>query len=96
MDYLKPTNPVINWVGCFLKLTVGDTLHTVLTLPVNSATHVTLSSLKQVLAQVKHGCPAWFGLLHPNSLLKTKRVLAALGGEGMVPRYQVLILHVQS
>ena len=24
------------------------------------------------LAEVKHGCPAWFGLLHPHLLLDTK------------------------
>ena len=33
-----------------------------------------------MLAEVKHGCPAWFGLLHPHSLLDTKGVLAELGG----------------
>ena len=31
-----------------------------------------------MLAEVKHGCPAWFGLLYPLSLLDTKEVLAAL------------------
>ena len=42
--------------------------------------NVTLSSLKQVLAAVKWGYPALFGLFHPHSLLGTKRVLAVLGG----------------
>ena len=32
-----------------------------------------------MLAEVKRGCLAWFGLLHPHLLLKTKRVLAVLG-----------------
>ena len=31
-----------------------------------------------MLAEVKHGYPAWFGLLHPHSLLDTE-VLAVLG-----------------
>ena len=34
-----------------------------------------------MLAKVKCGCPAWFGLLHPHLLLDTKGVLAVLGGE---------------
>ena len=29
---------------------------------------------------MKHGYPAWFGLLHPHSLLDTKGVVAVLGG----------------
>ena len=33
-----------------------------------------------MLAEVKHGCPAWFGLLYPQSLLDTKGVLTVLGG----------------
>ena len=41
---------------------------------------MTLSNLKQVLAEVKCGCPAWFSLLHTHSLLGTKGVLAVLGG----------------
>ena len=35
-----------------------------------------------VLAEVKHGCPAWFGSLHPDLLLDTKGVLAVLRGGG--------------
>ena len=31
-------------------------------------------------ADVNYGCPAWFSLLHPHSLLDTKGVLAVLGG----------------
>ena len=42
--------------------------------------NVTLLSVKQVLAEVKHSYPACFGLSHPHSLLDTKRVLAVLGG----------------
>ena len=33
-----------------------------------------------MLAEVKRGCPAWLGLLHPHSLLDTNGVLALLGG----------------
>ena len=54
--------------------------HTVLALPVHSVANVTLLSLKKVLAEVKRGCPTWFGLFHPHSLLDTKGVLEALGG----------------
>ena len=42
--------------------------------------NVTLSSIQKVLTEIKPGCPAWFGLLHPHWLLDTKGVLAALGG----------------
>ena len=79
-DWLKSTNPVIDWVACFLELTVGAKLHTIIALLVNSVANVALSSLKKVLAEVNHGCPAWFGLLHPHSLLDTKGMLAAFGG----------------
>ena len=57
---------------------MGDTLHTVFALPVNSVANITLSSLKQLLAEVKCGFFAYFVLLHPNLLLETKGVLAAL------------------
>ena len=60
-------------------MTVGANLHSLLALPVNSAVIITLSSLKQVLPEVKCSFTAWFGLLLPHSLLDTKRVLAALG-----------------
>ena len=40
MDWLKSTNPVINWVACSLDLTVGVKLHTVLALPLNSIANV--------------------------------------------------------
>ena len=66
MYWLKPTNPVINWVACSLELTLGDTLHTVFPVPVNSVANVTLSNLKRVLAEIKCSCPAWFSLLHPH------------------------------
>ena len=59
---------------------MGESLHTVIALPVHSIANVILSSLKQVLAEVKRGCYAWFGLLHPHSLLDIKWVLAVLGG----------------
>ena len=39
-----------------------------------------LSSVKQVLAEVSFGCPAWFGLLHPLLPMDARRVLAVLGG----------------
>ena len=58
IDWLKFTNPVINWVVCFLELTVGDNLHTVVALPINSVANVTLSNLKQVLVEVNYGSPA--------------------------------------
>ena len=51
---------------------------------VNSVANVILSSVKQLLAGVKHGCPAWFGLSHPHSLLETKGLLAALGGRDSI------------
>ena len=41
---------------------------------------MTLSFLKQVLVEVKCCCPAWFGLLHPHSLLDSKGVLVELRG----------------
>ena len=47
------TNPVIDWVACFLESTIGANFHTILTLPVNSVAYVTLSSLKKVLAEVR-------------------------------------------
>ena len=34
---------------------------------------------------MKRGCPTWFGLLHPHSLLDTKVVLAALRDSIKVP-----------
>ena len=34
-----------------------------------------------MLAEVKNGYPAWFGLLHPHTFLDTKEVLVVLGGE---------------
>ena len=80
IDWLKSTNPLIDWVSCSIELTVGAIKLIVLTLPVNSVASVMLSSLEQVLTEVKHGCPKWFGLLHPYSLLDAKGVLAALGG----------------
>ena len=51
-----------------------------LALPVNSVANVTLSSVKDELPEIKHGCPTWFGLMLPHSLLNTKGVLVALGG----------------
>ena len=95
MDWLKSTNPAIYWVACSLELTVGYNLHIVLAFLENSVANMTLSSLKKVLAEVKHGCPAWYGLLHPHSLLHTKGLLAVLG-KGMVPRYYLLIPYVAS
>ena len=79
MDWLKSTNPVVGWVACYLDLNVGTKFQTVLALLVNSVANVALPSLKQVLAEVKHGCPAWFSLLHPHSSLDTKGVLAVFG-----------------
>ena len=61
-------------------MNVGNTVHTLLAITVNIVATVTPSSLKQVLAQVKCSCPALLGLLHPQSLLDTKGVLAALWG----------------
>ena len=58
MDWLKSTNSVIYWVACSLELSVGASYHTVLALPVTSVASVTLSSVKQVLSEVKHSCPA--------------------------------------
>ena len=45
----------------------------------NNVANVALSSVKQVLTEVKHSCTVWFDLLHPYSLLDTKGLLAALG-----------------
>ena len=69
IGWLKYTYPVIDSVACSLDLTVDDDLHAVLALPVNSIASMTLSSLKQVLAEVKHSCPACFSLFHPQKLL---------------------------
>ena len=57
-DLLQSTNPVIDWVACSLQLSMGDNVHTVLAFPVNNIANRTLSSLKQVLAEIKCGCPA--------------------------------------
>ena len=46
VDWLKATNPVIDWVACSLELTVGANLHTVIALLVNIIANVALSSLK--------------------------------------------------
>ena len=66
-------------MACSLDLTVGAELHTLLTLPVNSIVNVALYCFKEVLAEVKRGCAALFGLLHPHSLPDTKGVLSELG-----------------
>ena len=79
MDWLKSINPAIDSMACSLAVTVGTNQHTVFTLLMNSVANVTIPSVKQVLAEVKCGCPAWFGLLYPNSLPDFKGVLAALG-----------------
>ena len=97
IDWLISTNPVEIWVAFSLELTMGAKWHTVLALPMNSVANVTLSSLKQVLAEMKHSCPAWFVLLRSHSLLDTKGVLAVLeGGDstkvlGTDPSYWELI-----
>ena len=72
MDLLKSTNPIIDWAACSLELTVGNILLAVLAFPISSDAYVTLSSLKLMLTEVKHGFPAWFGFLYPHSLLETK------------------------
>ena len=52
-----------------------------------------------MLAKVKSGCLAWFGLLHPHSLLVTKGMLTVLGGGdspkvlGTDPSHWELICH---
>ena len=46
----------------------------------NCVSNVALLYLIYLLAKVTFNCPAWFGLLHPHSLLDTKGVLAVLGG----------------
>ena len=66
-----------------------------LALPVNTIANVTLSSVKQVLVEVKRDCPAWFGLLHSHLILDTKGVLVVLG-RGIIPKFKVLIPHVGS
>ena len=80
MDWLKPANPVVDQVPYVLELTVDAKQHIVLALPVNSVATVALSILIKVLAQLKYGCPAWFGLLYPYSLLDVKEVFAEWGG----------------
>ena len=42
IDWLKYTNPVIDWVAWSLELTVGAKLHIALALPVNSISNVSL------------------------------------------------------
>ena len=46
MDWLKSTNPVIDWVACSLDLTLGANLRTVPALSVTSVANVALFSLK--------------------------------------------------
>ena len=58
MNWLKSTNPVVYWVACSLELTGDANQHTLLALPGNIVPNVTLPSLKEVLAEVKRGCPA--------------------------------------
>ena len=77
---LECTNTAICLVVFSLDITYGNNLHPILAFLVNSVAYMTLFSLKQVLAEIKHGSPACFGLLYPHSQLDTKGVLAALGG----------------
>ena len=80
MDWLKSTNLFKYWVACFLEITVGAKQHTVFALLVNNVANLTLLSIKQKLAEVQCGCPAWLDLLQPHSLLDTKGELEILGG----------------
>ena len=80
MNWFKSTNLTIDWVACSLELTVRKYLYTIQTFPVNSIINMTLTSSKQVLAEVKHICSVRFGVLYPHSLLDIDRVLAILGG----------------
>ena len=66
MDWLKLTNPVIDWVACSLDILVGNNLYILLTFTVNNVANVTLSSMEQVLVDVKYSFLAWFGMLHPH------------------------------
>ena len=45
---------------------MGAKVHTLLALLMKRVATVTLSSLKQVLAEVKYDYPIWFTLLHPH------------------------------
>ena len=67
IDWLIFTNPLVYWVVCSLVLIVGANQHTKLAFPVTSVANVTLSSLKQVLAEVKRGHLHGFCLLYPHS-----------------------------
>ena len=62
------------------EMIVDDVLYALLAFSVNSIANVTLTSLRHVLPEVKHSCPAWLSLLHPHSLLDTKGAIAVLGG----------------
>ena len=64
---------------CSLELIVSASLHTLLALPVNSIANVTLSSSKQMLAEVKRSYFVLFHFLHPYLLVEIKGVLAVLG-----------------
>ena len=46
----------------------------------NSVANMALSSVMQVLSEVKYSFPAFLGLFHPHSLLETKGLLAELVG----------------
>ena len=74
---------------------MGKLLYPVLALPMHSVAKVSLSSLKQVLAEIKHSCLAWFSFLHPHLLLDTRGCYKCWE-EGKVPRIQVKNLHVSS
>ena len=65
---------------------MGKYFHTALVFHMYYAADIELSSLKQVLAELKRGCLAWFNLLHTQSLLDTKGVSEVLE-QGEVTRY---------
>ena len=67
---------------CSLELTVGAKQRTVIALLVHSVANVALSTVKQVLVKMKHGCPAWFGLFHPHLLLETNGDICRVGEIG--------------
>ena len=71
----------IDWVDCSLELSVGAYYHTLIAMSLNSITYVPLSCLKQLLAVVKSGFTAWFGL-HFQLLLGHQGGVGSIGGRG--------------
>ena len=84
IDWLKSTNPQIDWAACSFTCVVNGNSHVLSALPACKVAQVELSSLKQVCNDVKRGGAAWFGLVRPTEWRDTMEVLASLEvGDGV-------------